>query len=140
MQAHSDHLVLVSQAALRLVYHFGEGLGPKNQQLANEGHFPVLLSALHRSGVSAHPHWSVRVIYFELTVRYVRHFRNEPELIGPVLESMCGPNGLTSAHPTLRARSCYLLKSFVKTLGSSMSPYTATILHGVRGECVRAQK
>jgi hypothetical protein len=123
-----------AEAVLRLAYHFCEGFSAKgDQRLVTEGAFPALLTALHHSDVVAHSHWAVTVLYFELADRYWKHVRDDPSLVGAVLQHLCSARGILSPQPTLRARSCFLLKSLAKHLGSdATAPFAATVLAGVR--------
>jgi hypothetical protein len=129
-----------AEALLRVVFHFGEGVGPKRQDdLVAEGNFPAILTALHASDVSSHPHPMVVVLYLETAERYWRQLRasaiasSDVSVVGAVVERMCA--GLTAAHsPTLRTRSAFLLKSLVKRLGPQlMEPFAPTVLAGIRG-------
>jgi len=132
-----------AEAALRLVYHFGEGLAPRSPDPCAEpgGAFAGLLTALHRSDVASHGHWAVVVLYFELCERYWKHLRSDPPLIGLVLEAMCSPRGLTSPHPTLRTRTCFLLKTLCKRLnGPVLEPFAPTVLAGIHGVCNETEK
>jgi len=122
-----------AEAILRLAYHFGEGFSAKNQSLVTEGAFPALLKALHQSDVVSHPHWAVKVLYFELADRYWKHIREDSALVGSVLQRLCSELGILSPQPTLRARCCFLLKSIAKHLGPDVTaPFAPSVLLGVR--------
>jgi len=122
-----------AEAILRLAYHFGEGFSAKNQSLVTDGAFPALLKALHQSDVVSHPHWAVKVLYFELADRYWKHIREDNALVGSVLQRLCSELGILSPHPTLRARCCFLLKSIAKHLGPDVTaPFAPSVLSGVR--------
>jgi hypothetical protein len=121
------------EADLRLVYHFMEGVGPKKLKYVQEAPFSDMLLALHRSAVADYPHWAVLVLYFEIADRYWKQLRPDSELIGLVLQRICSSRGLTAPHATLRSRSCFLLKSLVKHLGTAVAPFTGNVLSGIQG-------
>ena len=54
--------------------------------------FPQLVSALHSTDVSSHPHPQVKMAYFELCSRYAKI--TSPEDIQKIVSQMVGPSGL----------------------------------------------
>lgn len=122
-----------AEALLRLVYHYGEALGPKLQAQAEvEGQFAQVLTAIHESDIARHSHWCVGTLYLECAERYWKHLRGNPRLVGCVIERMC--SGLTHENATLRARASFLLKSMIRHLGPVvMTPFTPTVLTGLQG-------
>jgi len=138
-----------AEALLRVVFHFGEGLGPKREDLVSSGAFPSILTALHASDICSHPHPMVVVLYLETAERYWRQLKasateessaggdtgddgsSSSAMVGAVMQRMC--TALTSPHPTLRARAAFLLKSLVRRLGPQlMAPFAPAVLSGIR--------
>ncbi|CAN0031174.1 unnamed protein product, partial [Ectocarpus sp. 8 AP-2014] len=144
------------EAALRLIFHFGEGCGgvsvlnssggggggggggrrpasPGAAELLRSGAFPQMVLALHDSDVARHKHPQVVMLYFQLTVRYSKMLADgPPHLIPKVLEAICGPQGLSNADVTLRTRSCYFLTKLVKAMKEGVVPYVDVIVPGVQ--------
>ncbi|CAN0329594.1 unnamed protein product, partial [Ectocarpus sp. 4 AP-2014] len=119
------------EAALRLIFHFGEGCG--GVSLLRSGAFPQMVLALHDSDVARHKHPQVVMLYFQLTVRYSKMLADgPPHLIPKVLEAICGPQGLSNADVTLRTRSCYFLTKLVKAMKEGVVPYVEVIVPGVQ--------
>jgi len=130
------------EAALRLVYHYCEGVRPppgmkvvmKNQT------FRSLLAALHSSDITMHPHREVLALYYETAVRYYPLLKQQPELLQTVLAALSGPRGLSHEHPRVRSRCCYMLLRLVKSAGNNsndsgpnvMRPYVETAVSGIQ--------
>ena len=123
------------EAALRLIYHYCEGLRPppgttvvlKNQM------FRDVLVALHSSDVAAHPHREVIILYYDIAVRYADILKDKPELLPNILTSISGARGLQNEHPRVRSRSCYLLLKLVKSLSGILRPFVETAIGGIQG-------
>lgn len=123
------------EAALRLVYHYSEGVRPvpgtkvvlKNQM------FRDVLVALHSSDVVAHPHREVIILYYDIVVRYADILQDFPHLLPNILTAISGLRGLQHQHPRVRSRSCYLLLKLVKALGSTLRPFVETAIGGIQG-------
>ena len=130
------------EAALRLVYHYCEGIRPapgmkvvmKNEMFRN------LLIAIHTSDISFHPHREVLTLYYEMAVRYYPLLRDRSDLLQKTLGSLTSPQGIQHTHPRVRSRSCYLLLRLVKSVGSSnnsaktnvLRPYVETAVSGIQ--------
>eukprot|EP00934_Nitzschia_sp_Nitz4_P006653 Nitzschia sp. Nitz4//scaffold73_size107353//62684//65689//NITZ4_004323-RA/size107353-processed-gene-0.193-mRNA-1//-1//CDS//3329557485//6643//frame0 len=132
------------EAALRLVYHYCEGILPApglKVVMANET-FCNLLVALHTSDIAHHNHPEVLTLYLETAVRYYPLLKERPELLQTILEALSGSHGLQHKHPRVRSRACYLLLRLVKSLGSHrtnnknnnlLRPYVETAVAGIQG-------
>jgi exportin-T len=129
------------EAALRLVYHYCEGIRPPPGMkvvMRNET-FCNLLVALHTSDITLHSHREVLNLYYETAVRYHPLLKERPDLLQKVLESITGSRGLQHGHPRVRSRCCYLLLRLVKSVGGSggtnsvLRPYVETAVSGIQG-------
>ena len=96
----------VIEGTLSLLHHVRTG-APKVTQGPE---FSDLIAAVHRSGVSAHPHFAVLLAYYDLTLRYGTALAARPAELGIVLEALCGTAGVRHPHPTVRAQSCFHLR------------------------------
>lgn len=123
-----------AEAALRLVYHYGEGCtgaGGTAAAMLQEGTFPQLVVALHRSDLSRHNHPHVLMLYYDIAVRYVKILKTYPDLVPAVLEGLCGPRGLLHGDRVLRGRACYNLSRLVKALVPDIAPLAGAVVPGV---------
>ena len=123
------------EAALRLVYHYCEGIRPPpglNVVMKNDT-FRSILLALHGSDIILHPHPEVLTLYYDLAVRYYPIFKDQPDLLPRILGAMSGASGLQHSNPRVRSRSCYLLLKLVKSLVSELRPYVETAVTGIQG-------
>lgn len=130
---HSSNL----EAALRLLYHYCEGLRPPpGVQVALKSEaFTNLLLTLHRSDVSLHSHREILILYFDISVRYCALFhRNHTRELSNLLSALTGASGLQHCHPRVRSRSCYLLLKLVQAMGKGMTPYTEAAVMGIQGK------
>ncbi|CAM9797429.1 unnamed protein product [Chrysoparadoxa australica] len=119
------------EAALRLLFHFSEGCVGKSQHLLTGGPFPQMIVALHSSDITQHPHPHVLMLYYELTLRYSKILRAQPQVIPMVMDSLCGPRGLTNPYRPLRARCCYFLTKLVKVAAQEVSSYIDVVVPGI---------
>jgi Exportin-T len=101
---------------------------PGAAALLQTGTFPQMVVALHRSDISQHSHPHVLMLYYDITVRYVKILKQHRELIPCTMEAMCGRRGLSNPHRPLRARACYNLSRLVKALGSEMVSYVDAVV------------
>jgi Exportin-T len=101
---------------------------PGAAALLQTGTFPQMVVALHRSDISQHSHPHVLMLYYDITVRYVKILKQHRELIPCIMEAMCGRRGLSNPHRPLRARACYNLSRLVKALGSEMVSFVDAVV------------
>lgn len=132
------HLSLIQtkeiEAALRLVYHYCEGIRPPpgNKTALKNHQFCDVLIALHKSDITSHPHREILILYYDITVRYSDLLQDMPELLPNVLSAISGNKGLQHEHPRVRSRSCYLLLKLVKALGPTLRPTVETAISGIQ--------
>lgn len=127
------------EAALRLVYHYCEGIRPPpglKVVMRNET-FCNLLVGLHASDIACHQHQEVLTLYYEIAVRYYPLLKEKPDLLQKVLTSLTGSQGLQHENSRVRSRCCYLLLRLIKTVGNSnttnsvLRPYVETAIIGI---------
>jgi exportin-T len=123
------------EAALRLVYHYCEGVRPSPglKVVMKNDAFLAILAALHRSDIPTHPHREVLLLYYDVAVRYAAIFEKQRDLLPRILEALSGVRGIQHEHVRVRSRSCYLLLKLVKALVKIMSPYVETAVTGIHG-------
>lgn len=122
------------EAALRLVFHYCEGLSAAATSLAlEEGPFRQVVEALHQSDVACHPHREVIIRYYDIVVRYAKVLKGKQDLLPGILSVMSGAQGLQHSHPRVRSRSCYLLLRLVREMGPILRPYVETAVGGIQG-------
>lgn len=122
-----------AEAALRLVYHYCEGVRPTpglKVVMKNETFLKILV-ALHQSDIAAHPHREVLLLYYDVAVRYFAIFEKQDDLLPPLLAALSGTRGLQHEHAHVRSRSCYLLLKLVKSVVKIMGPYVETAVTGI---------
>ena len=85
---------------LRLVHAFAE-CGSYFSEMVSSGVFPQLVSALHSTDVSMHPHPQVVMAYFEICSRYARISKLED--VQKVVGSMVGRQGLRNRNAQVGA-------------------------------------
>ena len=122
------------EAALRLVYHYCEGIRPSPglKVVMKNATFLAILTALHRSDISMHPHREVLLLYYDVAVRYAANFEKQPDLLSPILEALGGNRGIQHEHSRVRSRSCYFLLKLVKALVKTMRPYVENLVTGIQ--------
>ncbi|OAX43155.1 ARM repeat-containing protein [Rhizopogon vinicolor AM-OR11-026] len=143
-----------AELAVYLVYLFGEimktgGKGraafcvaplvPKEKRReVNYSEYPLtphgeMLLALVQSGVSAFPHRSVTMQFFETVARYGDFFKIRKECIMPTLEAMVDTRGLHNPDSTIRSRTYYLFHRFIKEGRNDISEELAVnLVEGIR--------
>lgn len=131
------------EAALRLVYHYCEGIRPPPgmKVVMRDETFRNLVVALHTSDITLHPHREVITLYYEIAVRYYPLLKERPDLLQKVLQSLTGSRGLQHEHSRVRSRCCYMLLRLVKSVGNNcnssgpnpMRPYVETAVVGIQG-------
>ena len=129
------------EVAVSLVYQYCEGIRPPPGMkvvMRNET-FRNLLTGLHLSDVTQHPHREVVILYYETSVRYYPLLKDRPELLEKVLAAMTGTTGLQHENEKARSRCCYLLLRLIKSLGSNkneatvLRPYVENAIAGIQG-------
>ncbi|KAI1301918.1 Exportin-T [Halotydeus destructor] len=99
------------EVSLYFFYLIGEHLGIIFDQKQIEDLLQLLIS----TPVSSFRHPSVQAMYFELIVRYEKHFaHNLNYLIPQILVSFLDERGLKNRSEKLRSRACQLFHRFIK--------------------------
>lgn len=121
------------EVALRLVYHYCEGIRPSPglKVVMKNSAFRAILCALHRSDITSHTHREILLLYYDLAVRYATLFLEEKELLTHLLVPLSGDRGLQHEHHRVRSRSCYFLLKLVKGLSKVMKEYVETAVTGI---------
>mmetsp|Transcript_10156 Transcript_10156/g.20809 ORF Transcript_10156/g.20809 Transcript_10156/m.20809 type:complete len:1005 (-) Transcript_10156:4-3018(-) len=110
------------EAALRLLFHFQEGLSSKSSKLIGSGGmFDQIVLALFESDVDKHQHYELVILYLDICVRYgkvligLKDVAKRDVLIGRIFE--CIGRSMEGGGERIRSRLCYLMLRFVKALG-----------------------
>lgn len=112
------------EAALRLVYSFSE-CGPQFNTLVNEGTFPALIIAIHKTDISSHPHPQVVLAYFEICVRYIKHA--DSLSVRQFVTAMVDRRGLRSSNKQVRCRTSYFLFKTAEALEGKASTLLSVV-------------
>ncbi|KAI9254548.1 armadillo-type protein [Phascolomyces articulosus] len=125
------------ELCLHVLFTYGEALPKGAMQFVNPNDPNVLsplgemVSELVTSNISAYPHPSAALQYFEDIARYYQFFDHRPDHLPQVLESFVDTRGLHHPLKQIRSRCWYLFHRFVKSLKSQMSQYVDTILNSM---------
>ncbi|KAF8589812.1 ARM repeat-containing protein [Ramaria rubella] len=124
-----------AELAIHLVYLYGEiikgqkgraafcevpGVIQKEKRKTTDySEFPLtphgeMMFTLIRSGISAYPHTTVVMQFFETAARYGDFFKVRKECIIPVIEALVDARGIHHPRPSVRARASYLFHKFIK--------------------------
>jgi len=122
------------EASLRLVYHYCEGIRPPPglKTVMKNDTFRDVLTAIHKSDITSHPHREILMLYYDLSVRYYPILRDSPVLLPPILGSLSGTSGLQHPHPRMRSRACYLLLKLIKSIPTVLREYAETAVNGIQ--------
>mmetsp|Transcript_1749 Transcript_1749/g.3879 ORF Transcript_1749/g.3879 Transcript_1749/m.3879 type:complete len:1001 (-) Transcript_1749:62-3064(-) len=118
------------EAALRLVYHYCEGIRPppglkvvmKNETFRN------LLVGLHSSDITLHSHEEVIILYYDTSVRYYPLLKDQPELLQLLLDALTGNRGLQHSSSRVRSRCCYMLLRLIRSIGKGKATNSSVLL------------
>lgn len=144
-----------AELAIYLVYIFGEinktggkgrsafcktpvAVAKEKRKETDYSTFPLtthgeMIYTLIQSGISAYPHRTVVMQFFETVVRYSDFFKVRKECILPTLQSMVDTRGLHNPNSSVQSRVFYLFHRFVKESRNEVTPDLAgTLLEGVR--------
>lgn len=118
------------EAALRLVYHYCEGIRPppglkvvmKNETFRN------LLIGLHTSDITLHSHDEVLILYYDTSVRYHPLLKDQPELLQLLLDALTGHRGLQHSSSRVRSRCCYMLLRLIRSIGKGKATNSSVLL------------
>ncbi|KAG2221392.1 hypothetical protein INT45_012643 [Circinella minor] len=125
------------ELCLHVLFTYGEALPKGAMQFVNPNDPNVLaplgemVSELVTSNISAYPHPSAALQYFEDIARYYQFFDHRPDHLPQVLEAFVDARGLHHPLQQIRSRCWYLFHRFVKSLKTQMSQYVDTILNSM---------
>jgi exportin-T len=121
------------EAALRLIFHYGEGIRPSPglKTVMKNKAFVSILQALHQSDVAHHPHREVLLLYYDIAVRYAAVYETHPILLPKILDALSSNRGIQHEHVRVRSRSCYLLLKLIKRLIKLMKAYVENAVTGI---------
>ncbi|OJT11445.1 Exportin-T [Trametes pubescens] len=92
-----------------------------------------MLYALIQSGISAYPHKTVAMQFFETVARYGDFFKVRKECIMPTLQAMLDVRGVHSPESSTRSRVYYLFYRFIREDRNEISPEVAvSLLESIR--------
>lgn len=138
-----------AEAALFLFFSFGEGLGnapsgatQQQKQMAahtgtlsgepQESYIQRALCMLLKSGISAHPHPAVLLMFFEILVRYIKNAPTGDPCFAAALAAFLGSQGIRHPLLAVRRRVTYLFQRFARALRSQMLPIVGNIVESLR--------
>lgn len=78
--------------------------------------------------ISAYPHPSCAMQYFENVTRYYQFFEHRPDHLPQALAAFVDARGLHHPVKQIRTRCWYLFQRFVKNLKPKMTPYVENVL------------
>ncbi|CAG8500890.1 6782_t:CDS:10 [Ambispora leptoticha] len=123
------------ELALHLLYLYGEAYQGQPNFLVKQNNKVVGLSPLGEmvqkmieSNISAYPHPSIPLSFFENVTRYYQFFEMQSDHIPIVLQTFVDTRGLHHPSKQIRSRSWYLFHRFVRSLKPYMNGYAGTVL------------
>ncbi|CAG8540097.1 13108_t:CDS:10 [Ambispora gerdemannii] len=123
------------ELALHLLYLYGESYQGQPSFLVKQNNKVVGLSPLGEmvqkmieSNISAYPHPSIPLSFFENVARYYQFFEIQSDHIPIVLQTFVDTRGLHHPSKQIRSRSWYLFHRFVRSLKPYMNGYAGTVL------------
>lgn len=81
--------------------------------------------------ISAYPHPSCALQYFENITRYYQFFESRPELLPQALSTFVDTRGLHHPIKQIRTRCWYLFQRFVRSLRPKLVPYIENVLSSI---------
>ncbi|TPX64921.1 hypothetical protein SpCBS45565_g05557 [Spizellomyces sp. 'palustris'] len=124
-----------AELSLHLVYLLGESV--KVQFAVGEPPAAVItplgqmLTKMITSNVSAYPHVSIPLIFFENVTRYSQFFDLFPQYIPNVMEAFVDQRGMHHDAPFVRSRTYYLFRQYVQSLKGKLSPLVNNVLASI---------
>ncbi|KAG0172349.1 pre-tRNA nuclear export protein, partial [Apophysomyces sp. BC1015] len=125
------------ELCLYVLYTFGEALPKAAMQFVNAEDPSVLsplgemVSEMVSSNISAYPHPSAALQFFENIARYYQFFEHRPEQLPQVLAAFVDSRGLHHSLKQIRSRCWYLFHRLVKSLKPKMGPYVESVLSSI---------
>ncbi|KAG0985485.1 hypothetical protein G6F29_003983 [Rhizopus arrhizus] len=123
------------ELCLYVLYCYGEALSKASMVFvdANDSLSPLgsLVSEMLSSNISAYPHPSAAMQFFENIARYYQFFDHRPDQLPQALSAFVDNRGLHHPLKQIRTRCWYLFQRFVKNLKSRMRPYVEHVLSSI---------
>ncbi|KAI9245963.1 armadillo-type protein [Sporodiniella umbellata] len=123
------------ELCLYVLYCYGEALSKASMVFvdANDALSPLgsLVSHMLSSNISAYPHPSTAMQFFENIARYYPFFDHRPDQLPQALSAFVDSRGLHHPLKQIRTRCWYLFQRFVKSLKSRMGPYVENVLSSI---------
>ncbi|KAF7730156.1 pre-tRNA nuclear export protein [Apophysomyces ossiformis] len=125
------------ELCLYVLYTFGEALPKAAMQFVSTEDSSVLsplgemVSEMVSSNISAYPHPSAALQFFENIARYYQYFEHRPDQLPQVLAAFVDTYGVHHSLKQIRSRCWYLFHRFVKSLKSKMGPYVESVLSSI---------
>ncbi|KAI8365847.1 armadillo-type protein [Choanephora cucurbitarum] len=123
------------ELCLYVVYCYGEALSKASMIFVTPDNklspLGELVSEMVSSNISAYPHPSCAMQYFENLNRYYQFFDLRPEHLPQALSAFVDGRGLHHAVKQIRTRCWYLFQRFVKNLKPKMGPYVENVLTSI---------
>ncbi|GAA5810830.1 hypothetical protein MFLAVUS_004257 [Mucor flavus] len=120
------------ELCLYVLYCYGEALSKASMIFVNPDDTlsPLgdLVAEMVSSNISAYPHPSTALQYFENISRYYQYFEQRPALLPQVLAAFVDTRGLHHPVKQIRTRCWYLFQRFVKNLRPKMGNYVENVL------------
>ncbi|GAN04674.1 tRNA exportin [Mucor ambiguus] len=120
------------ELCLYVLYCYGEALSKAAMIFVtpNDALSPLgeLVSEMVNSNISAYPHPSCAMQYFENVTRYYQFFEHRPDHLPQALAAFVDTRGLHHPVKQIRTRCWYLFQRFVKNLKPKMTPYVENVL------------
>ncbi|KAL4210844.1 pre-tRNA nuclear export protein [Rhizopus azygosporus] len=123
------------ELCLYVLYCYGEALSKASMVFvnANDTLTPLgeLISEMVSSNISAYPHPSAPLQYFENIARYYQFFEHRHDHLPQALSAFVDHRGLHHPLKQIRTRCWYLFHRFVKNLKPRMGPYVEHVLSSI---------
>ncbi|OAD74660.1 hypothetical protein PHYBLDRAFT_180902 [Phycomyces blakesleeanus NRRL 1555(-)] len=125
------------ELCLYVLYTYGEALPKAAMQFVNGNDsasltpLGELVSEMVMSNISAYPHPSAPLQFFENITRYYQFFEHRADHLPQALAAFVDTRGLHHPLNQIRSRCWYLFQRFVKMLKPKMGPYVETLLSSI---------
>ncbi|KAI9474086.1 MAG: armadillo-type protein [Benjaminiella poitrasii] len=122
------------ELCLYVLYCYGEALAKAAMIFVNPNNNDILtplgemVSEMLSSNISAYPHPSCAMQFFENLTRYYQFFELRPGQLPQALGAFVDNRGLHYPVKQIRTRCWYLFQRFVKNLRPKMGPYVENVL------------
>ncbi|KAI4325361.1 hypothetical protein MLD38_030769 [Melastoma candidum] len=132
----SDRNIEEVEAALSLLYAFGEPLG-EGALRSGSGHLSELVPMLLATKFPCHSNRLVALVYLDTLSRYSKFVQENTQYIPLLLAAFLDERGIHHPNVNVRRRASYLFMRVVKLLKSSLVPFIETILQSLQDTVVQ---